>query len=679
MAALVALTPGALSGAAAQAAPGAIAFMSTRGGDADIYSIGPDGKGLKLLTTKSSTPDDDPAWSPDGKKIAFASKRNGNYEVYVMDVDGSKKPKVRRLTRNTASDKDPVWSPDGKQIAFTSDRRKRDNIYVIPSTGCPRRARNCPTLLTKNRVDDRQPSWSPDGKQIAFSSKRRGDRDFEVYVMNANGSGQKRLTRSRGHDFSPAWSPNGKQIAYVSKRRGDRDLQIYVMNANGSGQTRLTRLRGNEGHPTWSPDGKQIAFTGKLKTNLEIFVMNANGSGVRRITKSRARDMSASWGSPAGAPAAAARPAPTPRPRPTARPTATPTLVPPTPTATATPPADTPTPTATATATPAATATALPTATATATTEPTVVPGQAFTPDEIVSVLGFSVQMGDLGDADTAWESLASDSLTIEVADASVGSDQFRTLTPGHKVVGEVVLTGPVLGGGRIDGAELLENGAGKFSIDLEGLGDFSTNIRSVDIEPLTIDIRELSTGADWDFRVFGPGDAHLGTISLAALRGSQTGQAYQWWVDSSNGQDILKTLSVIARDRDGDESRRWDFFDCFSVSYSPFGQLSPSSNVAVETLTLKCADRVELSAPGTSNQSRAAMSEWLNSTILGGPGPIKRDLTITEVHLDGSDGVTYTYKDAFPTRYVFPQFSATGTGNLKEEITFKPERLEID
>ena len=116
---------------------------------------------------------------------------------------------------------------------------------------------------------------------------------------------------------------------------------------------------------------------------------------------------------------------------------------------------------------------------------------QQISPDEIVSVLGFSVQMGDLGDADTAWEGLMGGELTIEVADASVGSDQFRTLTPGHKVVGEVVLTGPVLGGGRIDGAELLENGAGKFSIDLEGLGDFSTNIRSVDIEPLTIDIRD--------------------------------------------------------------------------------------------------------------------------------------------------------------------------------------------
>lgn len=150
-----------------------------------------------------------PAWSPDGKKIAFMSFRDRNAEIYVMRADGSGQ---KRLTHNagagnTGLDYKPAWSPDGKKIAFTSWRNFNSEIYVMNADGS--RERN----LTRHRgnvnnggFDDR-PAWSPDGKKIAFSSSRNRNNNYndEIYVMNANGTGQTRITRDVRGDLEPDW------------------------------------------------------------------------------------------------------------------------------------------------------------------------------------------------------------------------------------------------------------------------------------------------------------------------------------------------------------------------------------------------------------------------------------------------------------------------------------------
>jgi hypothetical protein len=224
-----------------------------------------------------------------------------------------------------------------------------------------------------------------------------------------------------------------------------------------------------------------------------------------------------------------------------------------------------------------------------------------------------------------------------------------------------------------VSGGENHENGAGKFAIDIPGMPTFSDNIESIDIEPLVIDVRELTTGADFDYRVYGPGDAHLGTMTIRSRRGTSGNQeAYQWWLDASQGHPAArKDISVTALKRDGSEGRRWDFFDCVPVTDQPFGGFSsPESAMSYETLKVACG-RVELSGTG-----RAAMADWIRATTIGQPW--KRNVVVTEVLKDGQSGTTYTYVDAFPTRYVFPSFSASGTGNLYEEITFKPHRIEL-
>jgi Tol biopolymer transport system component len=119
---------------------------------------------------------------------------------------------------------------------------------------------------------------------IAFTSQRDGN--SEIYVMNADGTDQRRLTHAAGDDYSPDWSPDGRKIAFVSERDGNDE--IYGMNADGSEQRRLTSSRAHDYPPAWSPDGRKIAFASDRDGNFDIYVMDADGSHVRNLTRSSA-------------------------------------------------------------------------------------------------------------------------------------------------------------------------------------------------------------------------------------------------------------------------------------------------------------------------------------------------------------------------------------------------------
>jgi len=274
--------------------PGAvrIAFESNRDGNYEIYTMNADGSVVTRLTNNPAT-DLEPAWSPDGKKIAFASTRDGNTEIYVMNSDGSV---VTRLTNNPAVDGSPAWSPDGKKIAFHSNRDGNYEIYVMNSDGAG------VTRLTNNSADDEEPAWSPDGKRIAFRSDR--DVSFLIYTMNSDGSGVTRLTNPSGVDASPAWSPDGKIIAFSGYREspvapGLYDVDIYTMNADGSGiPTPWTLDMALDEAPAWSPDGQKLAFDSDLDSgfvSLDICTMDADGSGRTRLTSNAADDRHPSY------------------------------------------------------------------------------------------------------------------------------------------------------------------------------------------------------------------------------------------------------------------------------------------------------------------------------------------------------------------------------------------------
>ncbi len=174
------------------------------------------------------------------------------------------------------------------------------------------------TRLTNNGAFDYRPAWSPDGKHIAFASNRDEPNptnctncNLEIYVMNADGSGQTRLTNNPASDYEPVWSFDGKYIAFVSTRNEANpttckncNSEIYVMNDNGSEQTRLTNNAAVDYDPAWSLDSKHISFvsfrdepnpTTCKNCNSEIYVINTDGSEQTRLTKIMVAEFDAMW------------------------------------------------------------------------------------------------------------------------------------------------------------------------------------------------------------------------------------------------------------------------------------------------------------------------------------------------------------------------------------------------
>jgi uncharacterized repeat protein (TIGR01451 family) len=251
---------------------GKIAFSSNRDGDYDIYSMNPDGSGVTQLTNDPAA-DRRPAWSSDGLRIAFMRGE----EIWTMGADGTEQ--TRLLSFRFIQD--PTWSPDGTKISFAVDDHCGSalvGLNVMNADGSDPRNIICVNRLTSS------PSWSPDGQRIAFSS---GLSDPEIWSVRPDGTGLLNLsnTNSTFGDTNADWAPDGQRIIF-NRSFFEPDDGIFTMNADGSGQTKIAGTNLADFDPAWSPDGTKIVFGRQVSGDKDIYTANADGTGQANITNS---------------------------------------------------------------------------------------------------------------------------------------------------------------------------------------------------------------------------------------------------------------------------------------------------------------------------------------------------------------------------------------------------------
>lgn len=249
--------------------------------------------GKVVPLTGSNAVERTPKLSPDKSQLLFISNRDGNSEIYAMNIDGSN---IRRLTNNKTEETNANWSPDGSRIVFESSPQigVESDIWIMNADGSNQQN------LTNFPGQDMRPVFSPDGARIAFGSNRNltDRRESNIWIMNADGSNAKQLTNGAEFESDPNFSPDGARIAYTKSMAGGV-FDIWLMNADGTNQTNLSATeKSDEALPVFSPDGTKIVYSTNLESlspRYDIWIMSAKGDDRRRVTIHPANDLEAVW------------------------------------------------------------------------------------------------------------------------------------------------------------------------------------------------------------------------------------------------------------------------------------------------------------------------------------------------------------------------------------------------
>lgn len=244
----------------------------------EIFVMNVDGSGVTSLSN-SEGDDRDPAWSPDGTRIAFTSERDGNTEIYVMNSDGSAQT---RLTTSPENEHFPAWSPDGTSILFSRTlANKTSDLFMVDIA-----SRHITQLTDTPEINEQYPNWSPNGKKIVYSAF--GGNSAGIYILRVEGGDPALLLAGPLH--YPRWSPDGKFIAYDGEPAGCK-FEIYIAWSDGSQSRQVTQHPGGCGEynkaPSWSADGTRLVYYSSNRGELpgaDIFIINIDGTGETQLT-----------------------------------------------------------------------------------------------------------------------------------------------------------------------------------------------------------------------------------------------------------------------------------------------------------------------------------------------------------------------------------------------------------
>jgi Tol biopolymer transport system component len=245
---------------------GWISFTAAGTDRRDVWIIRPDGSdetNISLIFQNKFA--EASSWGPDGSILTYdviTPGTEGARDIVLVDFSADELEEVV-ITANIEYDCYPSFSPDGSRIVYMSQRDGQRDLYIMDLEG------QDILQLTDSEAYDYEPAWSPDGERIAFVSRRTGK--SQIFIMDADGSNVVQLTDSDYLDWRPAWSPDGEWIAFESWREGNAD--IFIMRPDGSDQTQLTTSLAEDGHPHFSPDGRYLIFHSRRSGDYQLYLM----------------------------------------------------------------------------------------------------------------------------------------------------------------------------------------------------------------------------------------------------------------------------------------------------------------------------------------------------------------------------------------------------------------------
>jgi TolB protein len=257
-----------------------IAFVSTSSGTKQIYICEFDGYNPKRVIHNNSITLT-PAWSSDGKWIAYTSYAKGKPDLYIKNLKENRGTVISKEGINTT----PAWQPNQFALAATLSFSGDPEIYLLTGGG------KVIKRLTYNKSIDVSPAWSPDGKKIAFVSKRSGTP--QIYIKNLGTDQVDRLTFQGHYNTQPSWSPKGDKLAYSGMENGLNN--IFLIGIDGKGPIQLTNNEGDNESPSWSPDGNLIVFSSTREGPSKIYIMTSYGTDQRKLLDLKGQQTEPTW------------------------------------------------------------------------------------------------------------------------------------------------------------------------------------------------------------------------------------------------------------------------------------------------------------------------------------------------------------------------------------------------